>query len=226
MKPKKSQKADLESKRTIFIQIGMIVALSLVFFAFEIKSYDKIEIEWDMREGVDMVEEIIIQTEQNLKPPLPKPPPQITMLNIVDDDDEPDYEIIVDAEAGEETKIDDYFPVDIEDEKIDENEIFPNPEQQPSFPGGDAARMKFLQQNIKYPQWARESGIQGPVYITFVVEPDGSISSVEILRGIGGGCDEEAIRVIESMPKWNPGKQWGRAVRVQFNMPIKFTLRR
>ena len=224
MKPKKSQKADLEGKRTIFIQIGMIVALSLIFFAFEIKSYDNIEIEWDTREGVDMIEEIIIQTEQKLKPPIPKPLPQITILNIVDDDFEVKDEISIDVEIDEGTKIDVYIPVDIDDEKLPEDEIFRVVEEEPSFPGGEIARIKFLQQNIKYPQWARERGIQGAVYITFVVEPDGSISNVSLLRGIGGGCDEEAIRVIESMPRWNAGKQWGRAVRVQFNMPIKFTL--
>jgi len=94
----------------------------------------------------------------------------------------------------------------------------------PSFPGGEAARMKFLQENINYPQMARESGIQGTVYVTFVVEPSGAVSDVRILRGIGGGCDEEAVRVVQSMPEWFPGKQLGKAVRVQFNMPIKFTL--
>jgi periplasmic protein TonB len=84
--------------------------------------------------------------------------------------------------------------------------------------------MKFLQDNIKYPQMARESGIQGTVYVTFVVERNGSVTDVKILRGIGGGCDEEAVRVVQNMPKWEPGKQRGKPVRVQFNMPIKFTL--
>jgi protein TonB len=84
--------------------------------------------------------------------------------------------------------------------------------------------MKFLQDNIKYPQMARESGIQGTVYVTFVVERNGNVTDVKILRGIGGGCDEEAVRVVQNMPKWEPGKQRGKPVRVQFNMPIKFTL--
>jgi protein TonB len=97
-------------------------------------------------------------------------------------------------------------------------------EESPSFPGGEEARIRFLQENIEYPQMARESGIQGTVYMTFVVEPSGSVSAVRVLRGIGGGCDEEAIRVIQKMPKWNPGKQRGKPVRVQFTMPIKFTL--
>lgn len=97
-------------------------------------------------------------------------------------------------------------------------------EQAPDFPGGDEARVKFLHDNIRFPQMARESGIEGTVYVTFVVEKNGSISNVQILRGIGGGCDEEATRVIKQMPNWKPGKQNGQAVRVQFNMPIKFTL--
>jgi protein TonB len=97
-------------------------------------------------------------------------------------------------------------------------------EQQPSFPGGEAARLKYFGQNIKYPQEAREMNIQGTVYVGFVVEPNGSISNIKILRGIGGGCDEEAMRMVSGMPDWNPGKQRGRAVRVQFNLGVRFTL--
>jgi protein TonB len=97
-------------------------------------------------------------------------------------------------------------------------------EQPPDFPGGDEERVKFLRNNIRFPQMAREAGIQGTIYVTFVVSRSGKISNVKILRGIGGGCDEEAIRVIKMMPDWKPGKQNGQAVPVQFNMPIKFTL--
>ncbi len=98
-------------------------------------------------------------------------------------------------------------------------------EEMPEFPGGDVNRIKFLSENIKYPQIARESGVQGPVYLTFVVEKDGSITNVNLLRGIGAGCDEEAMRVLKLMPKWKPGRQNGKEVRVQFNMPIAFTLK-
>ncbi len=97
-------------------------------------------------------------------------------------------------------------------------------EEPPSFIGGDEARIKFIIDNIKYPDLAREKGISGTVFVTFVVEQDGSLSNVKILRGIGGGCDEEVIRIIKLMPKWKPGYQDGKAVKVQFNMPIKFTL--
>jgi TonB family protein len=104
------------------------------------------------------------------------------------------------------------------------DEVFIVVEEPPSFTGGDEARVKYISENIKYPEEAQAKGIQGTVFVTFVVEADGAISDVKMLRGIGGGCDEEAMRIIENMPKWIPGKQRGQAVRVQFNMPIRFAL--
>ncbi len=97
-------------------------------------------------------------------------------------------------------------------------------EEMPYFPGGDEARVKYLAENIKYPEIAKTYAIQGTVYISFIIEADGSISNVKILRGIGGGCDEEACRVIRDMPAWIPGSQNGKPVRVLFNMPIYFKL--
>jgi TonB family protein len=107
---------------------------------------------------------------------------------------------------------------------IGKSEIFTVVEEQPQYPGGEKAQLKFLNENIIYPKEARDLGIQGKVYLTFVVETDGTISDTRILRGIGGGCDEEAIRVIKAMPKWIPGKQRGVPVRVQFSIPVKFVL--
>ncbi|OQX79775.1 MAG: energy transducer TonB [Bacteroidetes bacterium 4484_276] len=224
MEAKKSKKADLEPKKAIFMQIGLIFALAVVLLAFNYRSYEKgstlnIQVRVD-----DTPEEIIPITKQEVKPPPPPPPKQVTVINIVKDDVEVEDDIEIDVEADQETVMDDFIPVFEEEEEVVEMEIFTVVESMPSFPGGDAARMKFLQENIKYPQMARESGIQGTVYVTFVVEHDGSVTDVRILRGIGGGCDEEAVRVINSMPKWNAGKQRGKPVRVQFNMPIKFTL--
>jgi len=103
--------------------------------------------------------------------------------------------------------------------------IFTVVESMPGFPGGDHAIIKYLGNNINYPEMARESGIQGRVFVTFVVEKDGQVSNVKVLRGIGGGCDEEAIRVVQQMPNWIPGKQRNIPVRVQFNLPIRFVLR-
>ncbi len=109
-------------------------------------------------------------------------------------------------------------------EEVIATPVFTVVEEMPSFPGDDASRVRFLTENIKYPQMAKESGIQGTVYVTFVIDERGRVADVKVLRGIGGGCDEEAIRVVKMMPPWNAGKQSGKPVRVQFNMPIKFTL--
>lgn len=111
-----------------------------------------------------------------------------------------------------------------QDKNPQDKSVFTVVDEMPMFPGGDEARMKYLKENIAYPEEARKAGIEGVVYITFVVEADGSMSDIGILRGIGGGCDEEAMRVIEGMPTWQPGLQRGKPVRTQFNMPIRFTL--
>jgi len=97
-------------------------------------------------------------------------------------------------------------------------------EQAPQYPGGQEALMKYLAENIQYPDLARQNNIQGTVYVSFVVEKNGAVSNVKILRGIGGGCDEEAMRVVRKMSDWTPGYQNGEAVRVQFNLPLRFIL--
>jgi protein TonB len=224
MKIKKSSKADLEGKRTIFVQIGLILALGVVFLAFERKTYDKIEVEIAQRIAEEIPEEIIPITEHEPPPPPSTPPPQTTLIDIVEDDVEVEDEIIIDVEVDEDTEIEEFTPIEEEEEEVEEEEIFMVVEDQPGFPGGERERMTYLVKNIKYPTMAKESGIQGTVFLSFVVEKDGSITGVRVLRGIGGGCDEEAIRVVKAMPKWKPGKQRGKPVRVQFSMPIKFTL--
>ncbi|MEZ5195845.1 MAG: energy transducer TonB [Bacteroidales bacterium] len=105
-----------------------------------------------------------------------------------------------------------------------ESDVYTEVEKMPEYPGGDDARIKFLVENIKYPAEARKNGVRGTVFVAFIVEKDGEISNVKALKGIGGGCDEEAVRVISMMPNWKPGMQKGKPVRVQFNMPIKFNL--
>ncbi|HLO89841.1 MAG: energy transducer TonB [Chloroflexota bacterium] len=225
MEAKKSPKADLESKKTFFVQIGLIVALAAMLVAFEWKSYDTKQIDISTRQVENVEEEMVEITQQNKPPPPPAPPAQTTLIHIVTDDVDVDDDLVIDAEANQLTEIEAYTPPAVtEEEEVAEAEIFTVVEESPAFPGGDAARIQFLQQNIVYPQMARESGIQGTVYVTFVVERNGAVTDVRVLRGIGGGCDEEAVRVIKAMPKWNPGKQRGKPVRVQFNMPIKFTL--
>lgn len=222
MEPKKYKKADLEGKRTYFIEVGLIIALLVVFAAFEYKSYDKQTIDLQQRAVDDTPEEIIPITEHKPPPPPPPPPKQVTQIKIVEDDVEVEEEIEIDVEADDETVVE-YVPVE-EEEVIVEAEIFTVVESMPEFPGGTGELYKYLGNSIKYPPLAKESGIQGRVFVNFVVEPNGSISNVKVLRGIGGGCDEEAVRVVENMPSWKPGKQRGKAVRVSYNLPIKFTL--
>ncbi len=224
MELKKSPKADLENKRVIFTQIGLIIALALAFLAFEYKSYDERSIDLMQRTADDITEEIIPITEQKPPPPPPPPPRQVTVLQVVEDDVEVEDDIEIDVDVDQDTEIEVYIPPVIQDEEINELEIFTVVESMPEFPGGAQSMMEFIARNIKYPPMARESGIQGRVFVNFVVEPDGSVSNVNVLRGIGGGCDEEAIRVVETMPSWTPGRQRGKAVRVSFNLPVRFTL--
>ena len=176
------------------------------------------------------------KAEEPPPPPPPPPPPDVvqqqrfvapvvtsdsvetTMATQDDLSTKPNRE----APAEEEIKVEEVKTQVIEQEAP--KEIFTVVEEQPTYPGGDEARIKFLQENMKYPEEAKELGVQGKVFVTFVVEVDGSITDVKVLRGIGSGCDDEAIRVVKSMPKWVPGKQRGVPVRVQFNLPINFKL--
>lgn len=224
MEIKKSYKADLESKKILFRQIGLIIALAVIFLAFEWKSYEKTSVDLGAREVKDVPEEIIPITEQKVKPPPPPPPKQVVKINVVEDNVDVDDDINIDVEADQNTEVQEYVPVQQEEEESQEQQIFMVVEAMPEFPGGQNALNKYLSENIKYPQMAKESGIQGRVFVTFVVEKDGRVTDVRILRGIGGGCDEEAIRVVQNMPRWTPGKQRGKPVRVQFNLPVKFTL--
>jgi protein TonB len=224
MERKKSLKADLENKRTLFLQIGLIISLAITLAAFEWKSYEKREVNLEQRAQSEIPEEIIPITKQEEPEPPPEPPQTTTELNIVENEADVEEDIIIDVEADDDTEVEEYTPMLQEEEDVEEEKVFMVVEEQPSFPGGEQARMRYLSNNIDYPQLARESGIQGTVYVTFVVEKDGSITDVRVLRGIGGGCDKEAIRVVKEMPRWEAGMQRGKPVRVQFNMPIRFTL--
>ena len=226
MEIKKSPKADLESKKSTFILIGLVVSLFVVWRVFEYKSYDKQSVD-EFQRTVEVIEEEMVEItkQEQPKPQPPAPKPQVTQIEIVDNEEEIEDEIEIDAEVSQDEVIEEYFaPAEIEEEEIVEAEIFKVVEVMPEFPGGAAKMMEYIQKNMKYPMMARESDIQGRVFVNFVVEPDGSISNVAVLRGIGGGCDEEAVRVVQSMPKWNPGKQRGTAVRCAFTVPIIFKL--
>ena len=209
----------------MFIQIGMVISLLVAWMAFEHKSYDKREIDPSLlNREVVLDEEMVEITKQEEQKPQPvEMPKQTTQLEIVQDDVEVE-DIEINAEVEQNEVIEEYVAPEVVDEEVVEQEIFKIVEEMPSFPGGEAKLMEYVSKNIKYPQIARETGIQGRVFVNFVVEPDGSVSNVTVLRGIGGGCDEEAMRVVKNMPKWKPGKQRGKAVRVQYMLPVNFRL--
>ena len=224
MELRKTSKADLENKKGYFFEIGMIIALLLVFGAFSLKSYDKQTVNQLQVAMDDAPEEIIPITEQKVKPPPPPPPRQVTQIKIVEDNVDVEDDLDLDVEADDNTEFQEYVPPEDDEEDVQEKQIFQVVENMPEFPGGRGKLMQYLASHIKYPPYAKEAGIQGRVFINFVVEKDGSITAVKVLRGIGGGCDEEAVRVVKSMPKWKPGMQRGKPVRVSFNLPVKFTL--
>ena len=225
MEEKKSPKANLENKKLMFMQIGMIVSLLVAWLAFEHKSYDKREIDPSLLRQTEVLDEEMVEITKQ-EEPKPQPvemPKQTTQLEIVQDDVEVE-DIEINAEVEQNEVIEEYVAPEVVEDEVVEQEIFKIVEEMPSYPGGEAKLMEFVAKNIKYPQIARETGIQGRVFVNFVVEPDGSVSNVSVLRGIGGGCDEEAMRVVKSMPKWKPGKQRGKAVRVQYMLPVNFRL--
>ena len=227
MEIKKSPKADLESKKLTFTLVGLVLTLFVVWRVFEYKSYDKQTVD-NLQTKVEVIEEEMVEITKQEQPKVqpPQPKPQVTQIEVVEDDVEVEDEIDINAEVDQDEVIEEYefTPPEIEEEEIVEAEIFKVVEEMPEFPGGAAKMMEYIQKNIKYPMMARESDIQGRVFVSFVVEPDGSITNVAVLRGIGGGCDEEALRVVQSMPNWKPGKQRGSAVRCSFTVPIVFKL--
>ena len=225
MEEKKSPKANLENRKLMFMQIGMIVSLLIAWLAFEHKSYDKREIDPSLLNREVVIDEEMVEiTKQDEQKPQPmEVPKQTTQLEIVQDDVEVD-DIEINAEVEQNEVIEEYVAPEVVEEEVVEQEIFKIVEEMPAFPGGEAKLMEYVAKNVKYPQIARETGVQGRVYVNFVVEPDGSVSNVSVLRGIGGGCDEEAVRVVKNMPKWKPGKQRGKAVRVSYMLPVNFKL--
>ena len=223
METKKSNRANLEKRRLMFTQIGLIVSLALAWMVFETKSYGKQEIRTFDGTTEAIPDDLVPVTIQEKPQPIEKPK-VVNMITIVDNNEEIESEIDIDVNVEEDEPIEPTIPIDIIEEEIVEEVPFIIVENMPTFPGGEKKMLEYVAKNVKYPQLAKEVGTQGRVFVSFIVEKDGSITNVTILRGIGSGCDEEAIRVVKSMPKWNPGLQCGRAVRVSCNLPINFKL--
>jgi len=220
---KKSEKADLENKKGIFFTLGLIFSLCLALLAFEWKSYDTFKAFISSETGKNEIIEIIpiIKIAQ----PEPKNSKPTSLFKQVDNNKDGLKDIFIDAGTKTNDTNEIFIPVTSKPEiEVPEEPKFIIVQEMPDFVGGEEARINYLSKNVVYPRSARETGIQGIVYLTFVVEKNGEITDVRVLRGIGGGCDEEAVRVIKAMPKWKPGKQRDKAVRVQLNLPMNFKL--
>jgi len=216
MEPKKNPDISIENKKGLFFQVGLVITLVIVLGAFEWKSYEKVAYNLGQLNLDDLEEEIIPITKQEVKPPPPPPPPP-EVIEIVEDEVEIENEIeIEDTESDEDEEI--------EIEEVDDEEFFMVVENMPEFPGGDLGLMKYIQKHVKYPAIAKEYNITGKVYVSFIVDKSGSVTNVKIVRGVDKNLDAEAMRVVKSLPKYKPGKQRGKSVRVMFTIPINFTL--
>ena len=216
MEPKKNTEVNLERKRGLFLQIGLALTLLIILGCLEYKEREKSDYNLGQLNLDDLEEEIIPITKQEVKPPPPPPPPP-EVIEIVEDEVEIENEIEI-----EDTESDEEEAIEIIEE--DDEEIFMVVENMPKFPGGDLGLMKYIQKNVKYPPIAKEYNITGKVYISFVVDKSGSVTNVKVVRGVDKNLDAEAVRVIKSLPKYKPGKQRGKPVRVMFTVPINFTL--
>lgn len=226
MEIKKSPKADLEGKKSTWMLIGYVIVLAFMFVAFEWTERDKVIDTSQALVDVVFEEEIIPITQQENTPPPPPPeaPSVAEVLEIVDDKADVQETAIASTEdVGEKVEVK-YVPVVVEEEEPEEQTIFEVVENMPEFPGGNAALMQFLSKNIKYPTIAQENGTQGRVIVQFVVNRDGSVVDPVVVRSVDPYLDKEALRVISTMPKWKPGMQRGKAVRVKYTVPVMFRL--
>lgn len=225
MQVKKSQQASLEDKKIIYVLMGLIFVLSLVYVALEwtereVTKYEVTDTEFLFEEEVE-----IQQTTQETPPPPPPPAVQeVEVLNVVEDNVETES-IEINTEDDKEAEVVIAAPVEAPEEEEEEEVVFVVVESMPEFPGGQQALFKYLAENVKYPVIAQENGIQGRVICQFVVNKDGKIVDVEVVRSGGDpSLDKEAVRVIKSMPNWKAGKQRGKAVRVKYTLPVNFKL--
>ena len=225
MQLKKSPNASLEDKKLTFVLIGLVLVLSICYVAFEwtekeVTKYEVSDTDFFFEEEID-----IQQTSPETPPPPPPPAVQeVEVLNVVEDDVETET-IEINTEDEKDVEVVIAPPVEAPVEEEEEEVIFMVVETMPEFPGGQQALFKYLGENVKYPVIAQENGIQGRVICQFVVNKDGSIVDVVVVRSSGEpSLDKEALRVINSMPKWKPGKQRGKPVRVKYTVPVNFRL--
>ncbi len=226
---KKNDKGNLENKRTMFLLVGFIVVLALVYAGFELFASEDKAPAFTMEddEFIEVKDEDVIATDQTPPPP-PEPvhQQQAVVLNIVEDN----IKVNTDLDFGQDIFEEDAIP-EIEDEVVEviEEEADNTPpvyftEDMPEFPGGTEALYSFLGKEIQYPEVARNNGITGTVLVEFVVERDGRVSNAKVKVPLYPDCDKEAVRGIMAMPKWKPGKNMGKPVRCFFQVPVTFRM--
>lgn len=231
MEVKKSEKANLENKKLLFLEIGLIISLGIVWYAFEWTTKEKQTVE-ALQETTQIVEtEEMVPITQETPPPPPSAPsiPVLSdQIDIVDDEIQVDDDLFLNLEdqADMGVEIMDYVET-VEEEVVEEEAIpFMLVEEKPSFMGGDAnVFSKWVNERLVYPEIAKENGVQGRVTLQFTVNTDGTVSNVKVLRGVDPSLDKEAVRVVSMSPKWTPGKQRDRAVKVTYTFPVIFQLR-
>jgi periplasmic protein TonB len=224
MEIKKSKQADLENKKGLFFQIGMVITLSFLLIAFEWKSVPTETTIVDQLSDFPVDEEFTPITRQIDLPPPPPPPKIIEKLNIVDNNLKTEETEIPNLETNDNNSVD--FNANSKNEEAPENDVpFFLVEDMPKFNGGDQEEFrKYIQQNLSYPEVARKKKISGTVYVQFAVNTNGEVCDIVVLSGVDPLLDKEAVRVIKSSPRWTPGKERGHPVKVQFNFPILFVI--
>jgi len=224
METKKSEKANLENKRALFFTIGLLVSLSVVLFAFEwetpvkkVEVFDDLKIEAPVEELMPIIKE----EKKEVTPPKHEVINFELVTNETEIDSDPDF---FNSEIGKNEPVDIQVYIPRTEEKEDDVPAVWFTDEMPEFPGGMESLLKFINSSVKYPVVAQENGVQGKVIITFVIDKTGEVTNARILRGIDPSLDNEALRVVKSLPRWEPGKQNGKPVKVNYNVPINFVL--
>lgn len=229
MEIKKSEKASLGNKRLLFVEIGFVLALLGVLGAFNYTSKEKAE-SLLTAENTEIIEEEMVPITQETPPPPPETPKIPVMSDIIDivDDDMTVEDTMINLEDSDDLGVEimDYVE-EVVEEVVEEEAIpFQLVEEKPKFQGGDAnAFSKWVAQHLNYPEIAKENGVQGRVMLQFTVNPNGTLSDIKVLRGVDPSLDKEAVRVVSTSPKWTPGRQRDRAVKVTYTFPVIFQLR-
>ena len=229
MEQKKSEKANLQNKKFIFLEIGLVLTLLAVWCVFEFNTKAENSAAYNQLAalgGDDEIIEIPVTHPEPPQPPAPPAPKVIDQLLVTPDDDpveDPPINAEIDAHAA--VQIQEIVPVACTEEVPEEpTVIFVTAEVMPEFKGGDRALLKYIAEHVQYPEMAKDNDIQGTVFVKFVVNELGKVTDVELLKGIDPLLDTEALKVIKSLPDWKPGSQSGRNVKVRMQVPIKFQL--